>query len=80
MLPLDCATGEPGWRVYRLEGRLNLESQTPAWVREWSTNLDTTPEAASKTLNLESALLGLWRNDVLRDQCVAETYIRVGPR
>lgn len=74
------ATGEPGWRVYRLEGRLNLESQTPAWVREWSTNLDTTPEAANKTLNLESALLGLWRNDVLRDQCVAETYIRVGPR
>jgi uncharacterized lipoprotein YmbA len=73
-------TGAPGWRVYRLEGHLNLEKQTPAWVQEWSTNLDTTAAAASKTLNLESVLLGLWRNDVLRNQSVAESYIRVGPR
>lgn len=73
-------TGDPGWRVYRLRGRLNLEQQTPAWVRQWSTNLDTTADAAGRTLNLESALLGLWRNDVLRDQTAAEVYIRVGAR
>jgi hypothetical protein len=42
--------------------------------------LDTTAEAAGKTLNLESVLLGLWRNGVLKEQAVAESYIRVGPR
>jgi hypothetical protein len=73
-------TGDPGWRVYRVEGRLNLEKQTPAWVQQWSTNLDTTAEAANRTLNLESVLLGLWRNDVLKDQPVAEAYLRVGPQ
>jgi hypothetical protein len=73
-------TGNPGWRVYRLEGRLNFEKQTPAWVEQWSTNLDTTAEAANKTLNLESVLLGLWRNDVLKNQPVAEAYLRVGPQ
>jgi hypothetical protein len=73
-------TGDPGWRVYRLEGRLNFEKQTPAWVQQWSTNLDTTAEAANKTLNLESVLLGLWRNDVLKNQPVAEAYLRVGPQ
>jgi hypothetical protein len=74
------ATGDPGWRVYRLEGRLNFEKQTPAWVEQWSTNLDTTAEVANRTLNLESVLLGLWRNDVLKNQPVAEAYLRVGPR
>lgn len=73
-------TGDLNWRVYRLEGRLNLERQTPAWVQQWSTNLDTTAGDSGKTFNLESVLLGLWRNDVLRDQVVADAYIRVGPR
>lgn len=73
-------TGEAGWRVYRLEGKLSLDRQTPAWVQQWSTNLDTTAEAGNKTLNLESVLLGLWRNAVLRDQVVAEVYLRIGPR
>jgi len=35
-------TGTPQWRAYSLEGRLNLSQQTPSWIRQWSTNLDTT--------------------------------------
>lgn len=72
------STGDPTWRVYRLEGRLNLDKQTPPWIERWSTNLDTTADTANRTLYLESALLGLWRNDVLKDQVIAELYIRVG--
>lgn len=72
-------TGEPHWRVYRLEGKLNLQQQTPQWIRAWSTDLDTTVGAANKTLFLESALLGLWRNPELERQTVARIYIVAGP-
>jgi hypothetical protein len=73
-------TGEIGWRIYHLQGRLNLEKETPTWVQQWSTNLDTTEEACNKTLNLESVLLGLWRNDVVKNSVIADAYIRVGPQ
>lgn len=73
------ATGDMECRVYRLVGRLNQEQQTPSWVQRWSTNLDTTPETSNRTLNLESALLGLWHNPELEKQVLAEIYIRVGP-
>jgi hypothetical protein len=72
--------GTPEWRAYRLEGRLNLEKQIPPWVQQWSTNLDTTADVANKTLNLESALAGLWHNSTLEKQIVAEIYLRVGPQ
>lgn len=72
-------TGEPDWRAYRLTGRLNVEQQTPLWVQQWSTNLDTTADTGNRTLNLESALLGLWRNPQLENQTIAEMYLRVGP-
>lgn len=71
--------GEPAWRAYRLTGRLNVERQTPLWVPQWSTNLDTSAETGNRTLNLESALLGLWRNPRLENQTIAEMYLRVGP-
>jgi hypothetical protein len=72
--------GAPEWRAYRLEGHLNLEQEVPPWVRQWSTNLDTTADTANRTLNLESALSGLWRNPSLEKQVVAEIYLRVGPQ
>lgn len=73
--------GAPRWRAYRLEGRLDLEQQqAPPWVYQWSTNLDTTADAANKTLNLESALSNLWRNAALEKQVLAEVYLRVGPK
>lgn len=75
--PLGAAT--PQWRVYRLEGRLNLQQQTPQWINDWSTDLDTTASAANKTLYLKSALLGLWRNPELEQQTVALVYIMAGP-
>jgi hypothetical protein len=73
------ATGDPAWRSYCLEGKLNLDHQVPPWIAQWSTNLDTTTESANKTLYLESTLLGLWNNPVLKEQPVAQIYFRVGP-
>jgi hypothetical protein len=72
-------TGKPAWRSYRLEGWLNLDQQIPPWIRQWSTNIDTTPDTANKTLYLESTLLGLWNNPVLKKHPVAEIYFRIGP-
>lgn len=72
-------TGKPGWRVYRLVGRLDIEKLSPPWVRQWSTNVDTTTDVANKTLNLESSLAGLWHNTAMEKQVVAEVYLRVGP-
>ncbi|HEX8457770.1 MAG TPA: hypothetical protein VF656_10775 [Pyrinomonadaceae bacterium] len=72
-------TGTTEWRAYLLEGRLNLSQQTPTWIKQWSTNLDTTVESANKTLYLESALLGLWRNPHLENKTIARIYLRVGP-
>ncbi len=74
------SVGNLCWRGYRLEGHLKPEAMTPQWVREWSTNLDTTIESANKTLYLESGLLGLWRNPVLSNQLVAEASLIVGKR
>jgi hypothetical protein len=68
------------WRGYRLEGRLEPKAMTPQWVRDWSTNLDTTIENTGKTLYLESGLLGLWRNSVLDRQLVAEAVLVAGKR
>jgi hypothetical protein len=72
--------GVPGWRAYRLEGRIDVSKPIPQWVQDWSTDLDTKSEMGSKTLNLESALSGLWRNSILEKYSVAEVYIRVGPK
>lgn len=75
---LPDQVGEMCWRGYRLEGRLQPEQQTPEWIREWSTNLDTTRESGNRTLYLESTLLGLWRNPVLQGQLVAEALLVAG--
>ena len=72
-------TEKPSWRIYSLEGRVNLNQGTPEWIRSWSTDLDTKPEAANKTFNLETALLGLWNNSSAKDQVVAKAYLRIGP-
>ncbi|MDX6443916.1 MAG: hypothetical protein QOH71_990 [Blastocatellia bacterium] len=72
-------TEKPSWRVYRLEGRVNLNQATPSWIRAWSTDLDTKREVANKTFNLETALLGLWNNSTAKDQVVAKAYLRIGP-
>ncbi len=73
-------TGAPGWKAYRLVGRLDLEKQTPPWVKRWSTDVDTTANVADRTLNLEIALAGLWNNSATRSQVIAEVYLRVGPQ
>ncbi|HZH30733.1 MAG TPA: hypothetical protein VEY11_08210 [Pyrinomonadaceae bacterium] len=73
-------TGTPRWKAYRLVGRLDVEKQTPPWVSQWSTNVDTTADVANRTLNLESALAGLWRNSIMEKQVIAEAYLRVGPQ
>lgn len=74
------ANGSTDWRGYRLEGRLKLDQQTPEWIRQWSTELDVTPDTGNRTLFLESALLGLWRNPQIEKQVLARMYLRVGPK
>jgi hypothetical protein len=74
-----AGTEKPSCRVYRLEGRLDLNQATPEWIQSWSTDLDTDPKTANRTFNLETALLGLWNNSSVKDQLVAEAYLRVGP-
>lgn len=73
-------TEEPSWRGYHLQGRLNLNQATPAWIKAWSIDLDTTREAGNRTFNLETALLSLWNTSKTKDQVVAEAIIRIGPK
>jgi hypothetical protein len=75
---LPNQVGDTCWRGYRLEGRLRPGQQTPHWISEWSTNLDTTRESGNRTLYLESTLLGLWRNPLIEGQLVAEAVIVAG--
>lgn len=76
------STERPAWGVYRLRGRLSFgEDKDPLpWIRQWSTDLDTTADRGDRTLNLESVLTSLLRNPVLEEQPVAEVYLRVGPQ
>jgi hypothetical protein len=88
LLPVQLSVGwprsteAPAWGVYRLRGRLDFgEGKDPLpWIRQWSTDLDTTKEQGARTLNLESILTSLLRNPVLEQQPVAEVYLRVGPQ
>ncbi|HXQ73519.1 MAG TPA: hypothetical protein VN844_23670 [Pyrinomonadaceae bacterium] len=73
-------TGDPSWRVYRIEARLNLNQISPSWIREWSVDLDTTREVGNRTFNLETALLGLWSASSAKDHVVAQGYLRIGPK
>jgi hypothetical protein len=73
------SVGDPQWRVYRIEGRLNLAKRVPPWVQQWSTTDDRETRFGHKTFDLESALLNLWRNPALNNQVVAKLYLRIGP-
>lgn len=70
----------PAWCVYRLRARLNLNQSSPAWIKDWSIDLDTTRDVGNRTFNLETALLGLWNASDTKDRTVAEAYIRIGPK
>lgn len=76
----NSGTGEPSWRVCRIQARLNLNQSSPSWIKEWSVDLDTTREVGNRTFNLETALLGLWSASTTKDHVVAEAYLRIGPK
>ena len=76
----DSGTGEPSWRVCRIQARLNLNQISPSWIKEWSVDLDTTREVGNRTFNLETALLGLWSASTTKDHIVAEAFLRIGPK
>jgi hypothetical protein len=76
----NSGTGEPAWRIFRIQARLNLNQISPSWIKEWSVDLDTTREVGNRTFNLETALLGLWSASTTKDHVVAEAYLRIGPR
>ena len=75
-----AGTGDPSWRVYRIEARLNLNQISPSWIKNWSVDLDTTREVGNRTFNLETALLGLWSASSTKDHVVAQGYLRIGPK
>jgi hypothetical protein len=76
----NSGTGEPSWRVCRIQATLNLNQSSPSWIKEWSVDLDTTREVGNRTFNLETALLGLWSASTTKDLIVAEAYLRIGPK
>jgi hypothetical protein len=71
--------GTANWRAYHLVARIKPNSVLN-WIRDWSTDNDKTTEAGSKTLDLKTTLLGMWRNPVLENQAIAEAYLRIGPQ
>lgn len=71
-------TAERQWRAYLLVGRLDLEKANPSWIQQWSTNLDTSTNAANRTFEIEKALLSLWKNPILEKQVICESYLLVG--
>jgi len=73
-------TANPSWCAYHLRAKLNLNQSSPAWIKEWSIDLDTTREVGNRTFNLETALLGLWNASDSKERTVAEAYIRIGPK
>lgn len=75
-----AGTQAPSWCAYHLQGKLNLNRASPAWIKGWSVDLDTSREVGNRTFNLETALLGLWNASATKDQIVAEAYIRIGPK
>jgi len=73
-------TAKPSWCAYHLRAKLNLNQSSPAWIKDWSIDLDTTREVGNRTFNLETALLGLWNASDTKERTVAEAYIRIGPK
>jgi hypothetical protein len=72
-------TGNLTWTVQAIRARLNYDEDAPQWVRDWSTDLDTSAAYGNRTLFLEGAVLGLWRNAKTNARSVGEIYIRLGP-
>lgn len=72
--------GKTAWRMFQLVGSLDTEKPVPPWVSAWTTNLDTTVDAANKTLNIESSLANLWKNSALENYPIAEICVRVGQK
>ena len=75
-----AGTEKPAWCAYHLLAKLNLNQSSPAWIKDWSIDLDTTRDAGNRTFNLETALLGLWNASETKETTVAEAYIRIGPK
>lgn len=73
-------SGSTAWRMFEVVGKLDTEKPAPPWVSAWTTNLDTTVDAANKTLNIESSLANLWKNSALENYPVAEICVRVGQK
>lgn len=69
--------GDRRCRTYKLVGKLNTQKAALPWVGGWTTQIDTTAEAANKTLLLESALEGLWKNSAMENSPIAEICIVV---
>ena len=72
--------GDFGWRMYRLVGKFDTDQSVLPWVKQWSTQVDTTSDVANKTLNLEGSLGNLWKNTSLQNEIVGGACLRVGAR
>ncbi|HEX8620225.1 MAG TPA: hypothetical protein VF911_21780 [Thermoanaerobaculia bacterium] len=74
-----AGTRKKVWAFYAVRARMSLNEDTPGWIREWSTNLDDSPEYGNRTLFLENAALGIWRRRDREPEVVAQILVRLGP-
>jgi hypothetical protein len=72
--------GGLAWRMYRLIGQIDESKSVPPWVKNWSTDVDTTLDSANKTLNLESSFGNLWKNNAMQSAAIADNCIRIGEK
>lgn len=72
--------GEFGGRMYRLVGKFDPAQSALPWIKQWSTQVDTTTDNANKTLNLEGSLGNLWKQTAIKNETVSSGCIRVSTR
>jgi hypothetical protein len=67
---------KPGWYIYHLLVYPDQNTiETPNWVKEWSTECDSSLSNYNRTYNLESIVRGLLRNKRLTNQLLSEFFI-----
>lgn len=72
---------EPGWYTYYIRVLPADDAfQVPSWVEEWSTEDDSLPENANRTLNLSNVVFPILNNAPIRKMALADFFAIVNFR